>query len=324
MARDADIFLIYVDALTAADRWKELLALMQSPRKPPVTASTAHLILAQCHAKLHPDLIEARRELAGVLNVGGKPELPVLARAASIAETLHMYDLAVQGLKIMAQARPSKRIQMLEKIYELQQGQRNVEGMFEAIRQLREMRPDNPTYLARLNYLRLVNGLELEPAYEGVLGSQAPAPADAATEVPTPLLRALAALRFGDLDLMKREVAALPDPENYPPATVPSSPVSTPSAAAMSKASASRRRSPPVCSSTARSGFCGGVCGRGCLGQTAAEARLPHPVQRTATTCVSPIVSRGDAQHFGLRNEVPLSSEPRDFSNPSPAGANPS
>ena len=214
--RDADIFLIYVDALTAAERWKEVLALMQSARKPPVTSSTAHLILAQCYAKLRPDLVDARRELASVLNAGGKPELPVLLRAAAIAESLHMYDLAVQGMKIMAQARPAVRIQMLEKIYSLQLGQHNTEGMVEVLKQLNELRPGNATYISRLNYLRLVSGVELEPAYDGVLGASARDVPTEASDVAPALLRALVALRFGDSEALKREVAAISDPDGMP------------------------------------------------------------------------------------------------------------
>lgn len=222
VTRDADIFLIYVDALTAAERWKELLALMQSPRRPPVTPATVHLIQAQCYSKLKPDLILARKELALILDAGGKPELPVLARAASLAESLHMYDLAVQGLKVLAQTRPAVRIQMLEKIYDLQQGLRNAEGMADALRQLHELRPENTIYTSRLNYLRLVSGMELEPAYEELLGtgpeSTTKAAADpASTDVPLPLLRALAALRFGDMDAVKREVTTLPNPDAWQP-----------------------------------------------------------------------------------------------------------
>lgn len=215
VSRDPDIFLIYVDGLTAAERWKELLAIMQSPRRPPVTAATGHLILAQCYAKLRPSLVDARRELALVLNAGGRPELPVLMRAATMAESLHMYDLAIQGLKIMAQSRPAVRIQMLERIYALQQGQRQPDGMVEALRQLHELRPENEAYEARLNYLRLIQGMELEAACEEVLGTrETVVEQGASTDVPAPLLRALAALRYGDHERMKQEVATITHPES--------------------------------------------------------------------------------------------------------------
>ena len=113
-------------------------------------------------------------------------------------------------------ARPAVRIQMLEKIYSLQLGQHNTEGMVEVLKQLNELRPGNATYISRLNYLRLVSGVELEPAYDGVLGASARDVPTEASDVAPALLRALVALRFGDSEALKREVAAISDPDGMP------------------------------------------------------------------------------------------------------------
>ena len=212
VVRDPDVFLIYVDALTAAERWKELLALMKT-RKPPVTPTTAHIILAQCYAKLQPNMAAARKELQDAFALNSRGEIPVLLRAAALAESLHLLDLAVQGYTIVGEARPVLRLQMLDKVFELQQIDKDLPGMIATAKRLHEARPRNQLYTDRLNYLRLISGTELELATEEVIGFEHPITDSTAaiTSIPASLLRALAALRLGDIDQMKKEVDGLPD-----------------------------------------------------------------------------------------------------------------
>jgi tetratricopeptide (TPR) repeat protein len=216
VVRDPDIFLIYVDALTAAERWKELLTLMKS-RKPPVTPTTAHVILAQCYARTQPDMMAARRELKEAFELNSRSEVPVLLRAAALAEGLHFADLAVQGYTLISEARPILRLQMMEKVLELQQLDKDVPGMIATARRLHEARPRNQIYADRLNYLRLVSGLELEIAFDEALGFEHEPPASTVSPfIPTALLRAMAAWRFGDMDRVKQEVTSLGDPSTLP------------------------------------------------------------------------------------------------------------
>lgn len=210
ITRNADIFLIYVDALAAAGRWKELLALMQAS-KPPVTASTARLILAQCNAMLKTDPNEVRSDLADLLDKNARSDAQLLLRTASLAESLHFYDLAVRGLTLVVQMRTALRLNLLEKINDLQQSDRDIQGLLGTAKQLCELRPNNPVYASRLNYLRLVSGQEVEVACNEVLSASALAEAPG-NAVPAPLLRALAAWRWRDLERMKRETDAIPDP----------------------------------------------------------------------------------------------------------------
>lgn len=216
VVRDPDIFLIYVDALSAAERWKELLALMKT-RKPPVTATTTHVILAQCYAHLQPDMAAARKELKEAFDLNSRGEVPVLLRAAALAESLHLVDLAVQGYSLIGEARPLLRLQMMEKVFELQQTDKDVTGMLATARRLHEARPLNQGYGDRLNYLRLVCGVEIETAFDQVLGFehsvQAPA---SASQIPTALLRALAAWRLGQPERLQEEIKDLGDPSSLP------------------------------------------------------------------------------------------------------------
>jgi tetratricopeptide (TPR) repeat protein len=215
VARDADVFLIYVEALASSERWKELLNLMTT-RKTPITEATAHVILAQCYSHLQPDLKETRRHLSAALS-SGKRELAVLVRAAAFADSLHLNDLALQGYKIIGEARPAMRIQALEKTLELYRADRNPVSMLNTLHQLHDLRPRNRGYIDQLTYLRLVTGTELELAYEDVIGFDKPAADDSGnTLIPNNLLRALAALRFGNIALMKEEVAKLGSIDQLP------------------------------------------------------------------------------------------------------------
>lgn len=211
VSHDADTFLIYVDALAASEKWKELLNLMTTRRRP-VTEATSHIILAQCYARLQPDLKESRRHLLATYSVGRK-EVPVLLRAASLADNLHLNDLAIQGYKLIADARPTMRIQLWEKVLDLYHSDHNTSAMVETLHKLHDLRPTNRSYTDHLNYLRLIAGNELELASNQLLSSQELSDSN----IPAALLRALVALRFGDAQRIKTEVAAINTSDQLPP-----------------------------------------------------------------------------------------------------------
>lgn len=198
VARDADVFLVYVDALSAADRWKELLELVQQP-KVPVSEAMQHFIRAECNARLKPNLKEAASQIEKVYAVAGPGDQQTVTRAAALAESRGLNDLAIIGFTRMAEARPNLQVGLLEKITELQQREKDVPALLVTLKRLRELRPSNHGYTDRLNYLRLVTGDEMELACEAVSGLEKPAVARAdSSGVPQALLRALAALRMGD------------------------------------------------------------------------------------------------------------------------------
>ncbi len=207
--RDPDVFLVYVDALSAAERWAELLKLMQSA-KIPASDATVHFISAECFAHLEADLKEARAHIGNVYALAGPADLQMVRRAAMLADSKGLNDLAVAGYSRVAEARPSLRVGLLETMLEIQARDKNTPAMFGSLRQLVGLRPASRSYVDQLNYLRLVTGEELELACEAVLGFEKPAPpvADSAA-VPQSLLRALAALRIGDTSRIAQEVRSV-------------------------------------------------------------------------------------------------------------------
>ena len=196
---DPDVFLVYVDALSAAERWKELLAVIQQP-KVPVSGATRHFISAECFAHLNPDLIKAGEHIEKVYAVAGLADQQSVVRAAALAESKGLNDLAIMGYSKVAEARPNMRVGMLERVLELQHREKDVRAIVGTLRHLRDLRPTNHAYTDHLNYLRLLTGDEMELAYEAVSGFEKPAPqGDGSSAVPQVLLRALAALRMGDM-----------------------------------------------------------------------------------------------------------------------------
>ena len=214
--RDPDVFVVYVDALAAAERWSELMRLMNG-RKLPASDATRWFIAAECNAHLHPDLIETRANLEKVYTMAGPAELQIVRRAAGLAEAQGLTDLALTGYRRIAEARPGLKVTMLEKVLELQGRDKNIPGMLATLRQLHSLRPASRAYIDQANYLRLLAGEELEIACQAVLGFDQPATAQPDSPAfPQSLLRALAALRLGDSSRMTEEIRSAPTPKNLP------------------------------------------------------------------------------------------------------------
>ena len=218
VTQDADLFLLYVDALTAAGKWDALLKLVQTG-KPPISTPTAHVIQAQCYAQLQPDLLQTRQHLRRALDLCGRSEMNVILRAAAVAEKHHLNDLAIEGYRTAANTRPAQKLRLLEKVLELLRLDQDVKGMISTLVELRALRPGSQNYADLLNYLRLVSGLEMEAACEEVLGFQQPAPENIAPSaaLPPALLQALAAWRFGRDDTMRLALEQLADTSNLAP-----------------------------------------------------------------------------------------------------------
>ncbi len=209
VVRDPDVFLVYVDALSAAERWKELLELMQKP-KVPVSEAMQHFISAECLARLKPGLQETAGHIEKVYATAGPSDHPTVIRAAALAESRGLDDLAIIGYTRMAAARPNLQVGLLEKIMELQQREKDVTALLVTLKRLRELRPSNHVYTDRLNYLRLVTGDEMELACEAVSGFGKLARSEVdSSAVPQALLRGLAALRMGNKARVAEELKML-------------------------------------------------------------------------------------------------------------------
>lgn len=205
---DPDVFLVYVDALSAAERWKELLDLAQEP-KVPVSDAARHFIIAECTSHLKPDLVETTQHIEKVYSFASPADQQIIVKAAALAETKGLNELAIVGYSKVAEARPNLRVSMLEKVMELNHRERNSAAVVATLKRLCDLRPGNQGYRDYLNYLRLVMGNEIEVACDTVSVLETAAKVSESALVPQALLRALVALRMGDKAKTEVEAKAI-------------------------------------------------------------------------------------------------------------------
>ena len=218
--KSPDAFPVYAAALTSAGRWDELRKMLESRPPPPVSESTGYALLAECYAKLEPDLIKARHFLGNTYrSVGKTGEHTVALQAAQLAEKLGLWEIAAEGYEMIAQKNARMRVPMLSKSYEMALLAKNGNAMLSAAKRISDFRPDSLMYRARLDYLRLLLGNGIEEASASVLAVDS---STAEARAPDALawyavLRLLAAYRLGDPAKLRQEVGTLPDLEALPP-----------------------------------------------------------------------------------------------------------
>lgn len=202
-----------IEALAGQRRWQEIKELLKE-KKPPVSDTLAAIWLADVESHLQPDLSESRRLLATAIEVAvAKVNAEELTAAAVLAERLGLADLALKSVVALAPLVPEKEIESLQHAFELACGQKDAAAQLHVSRRLHELRPGSSIFAERLDYLRLVLGVEVESV---VFARQDHAEASA-EHIPQSLLRALAAYRLGDKNAAKASMNELPDITRLPP-----------------------------------------------------------------------------------------------------------
>lgn len=220
VARSADAFPVYAEALAALGRWEELRLMIQANPPPPVSAANAHAWLALCYAKLEPNLTQARHHLSNAYRAASKSgDNAATLRGAKIAEDLGLWDFAAQGYEAVAENTPRLRLNMLAKVYEMKALQKDGAGMIDVAERVVAIRPDSIMFRARLDYLRLLLGRGMEKACESALATQADGGSVRTADMDSylALVRALAAFRMKDLSRAREEVQGVSKPDALPP-----------------------------------------------------------------------------------------------------------
>ena len=217
-SRAQGVFPIYAEALKAESRWAELRDLIQSPNPPPISQSAAYVLLAECNAKLDRTLLQTRQNLVNALrNLEGSRDTQMMGRAARVAEANGMWDLAVQGYEMVAARDTQVKIQAMEKVLEIQTLQRDAGAMLVTAKKILQRRPTVAVLRDRADYLALLIGAEVEASAMRLLQTPPGAASDPSDRYPSPLLRALAAYRLGDLPRANTEIGALQRPDKLLP-----------------------------------------------------------------------------------------------------------
>lgn len=213
--KESRSLLIYIDALAAGSQWQALIELMQEPRLP-ISPPTRSLVLGQSYGHMKESHHQqAAEHLQDAMLTAGPNDQEILVRVASSADQFGMTGLAAEACQKLLVLRPEQRTQLLEKLVELRQRERDTAGMLSALKQLLQARPGNDHDAELLQYLRLLSGTEVELAQAWL--HSASASSASAKRGTLPLLSALAAHRMGDHEAWQASSAAIREPEKLPP-----------------------------------------------------------------------------------------------------------
>jgi hypothetical protein len=188
--------LVYIDALSAAGEWQAIIDLLKGNRLP-ISTTTRNLVLGQSHgqAQGRSQMDVAAQFLREALDQAGPKEQEILLRTASSAEAMGLTSIAKEAYRKLLATRPDGQVALLEKLLQVCQQDRDVDGMVAALKDLHQAKPGFQPYADQLNYLRLISGTEMELAANGIYSTD-PAKMIPTQSLPPYFLRALAAKRL--------------------------------------------------------------------------------------------------------------------------------
>lgn len=211
------VFPYVAQALGEENRWADLRRLILSGERLPVPKARTQVWLAEAATHLEKDDISAPRQyLEEAVASAVKTDDGLTLQAASmVCERLGLYDLAIRSYQRLAALNPKFEVEMLDKVFEMAQRQRDTALMLKTSRQLNDKRPTHGIFRDRLRYLKLLIGIELEQV-DAILTDSPPEPAveGRTVRVPYAFLRALSAWRQKDLARLERELAQLVDQQD--------------------------------------------------------------------------------------------------------------
>ncbi|MFZ2278598.1 MAG: hypothetical protein WAW39_12400 [Prosthecobacter sp.] len=158
------LFPLVAQGLQEQQKWQELMDLLKKGKKLPVSNARAATWRALAVRNLHPSDIKAARDHLEEAIQQGASERNALALlgAATLAESWHMTDLALQAYQALAQPGSSGELQMLEKCWEMATIQNDSALLVRLASRLLKLRPDDLQFVRRHDYLCLLRGVGLE------------------------------------------------------------------------------------------------------------------------------------------------------------------
>ena len=203
----------YLQALADLQRWNELDETLARPAGLSISSASAALWRARAARYLDAANLRTKQQLNIVYEATGHGREGTTAMAAAtLAEEIGLWDVALLFYEGLAKNQPQSRLQMIEKVQEMAIRDRDTNATLNAARRLHEIRPNNRQYADRTLYLRLLSGDDVE------LAAATLARSDSATanRLEDHFVRALAAYRLGDLTNLRihldkvNDISALP------------------------------------------------------------------------------------------------------------------
>jgi len=166
--RSRQLMLAYSEALLKTGRLEKLDQLLITPNTP---LSQVDVALMKAYlARARSESEESLRTLLGIaeMRAGLAHDFKGLQQVALGAEHFGLPDIAISAYGKLA-ANRSTRVEMLKRIYELQEGRKDTSGMLAAAQDILVERPGLPPYAAEVNYLKLIGGKGMEDALSALL-----------------------------------------------------------------------------------------------------------------------------------------------------------
>lgn len=208
------IFPYVAQALGEENRWADLRRLILSGERLPVPKARTQVWLAEAATHLEKDDFNGPRQyLEEAVASAVKTDDGLTLQAASmVSERLGLYNLAIRSYQKLAELNPKFEVEMLDKVFEMAQRQRDTALMLKISKQLHEKRPTHGIFRDRVRYLKLLIGIELEQV-DAILTDSPPEPAveGQTARLPFAFLRALSAWRQKDFARLKTELTDLID-----------------------------------------------------------------------------------------------------------------
>ncbi len=204
----------YLQALADLQRWNELEETLAHPAGLSISPASAALWRARTAGRLDAANIRAKQHLEIVYEASGHGRDGATAMAAaSLAEELGLWDVALLFYEGLAKNQPQSRLQMIEKVQDVAIRDRDTNATLSAASRLLEIRPHNRQYADRALYLHLLSGNEVELAIEKLTHSQR----SPDTRLEDHFIRALAAYRIGDLNGLRAHLDKIKDVSSLSP-----------------------------------------------------------------------------------------------------------
>ncbi len=210
----------YVAALRDTKQWGNIKILLYGRIDSAFSGIQVRIWLAEAESHLSTDQTQPRQILSTVLEESGRGENAQAAlRAAEMAEQLGFWDIAGRCYAGIAAKHPAQSINMNLKVYEMASRQQDGPAMLKAGIRLRDLKGTDVIFLDRVNYLRLLLGTDLEIANQDLdqIAAQPKHHITQDRQIAIALLRALAAYRSGQLDLISKYLADVKQVDTFPP-----------------------------------------------------------------------------------------------------------
>jgi tetratricopeptide (TPR) repeat protein len=207
--QDASVFTPYAQSLSTGKRWRDLVTLLEDTTHPlPVSAERTAIWLAEAWSNLEPDMQKAavhlERSIDFAIKSGNQETLLI---AAKEAQKYGLWEIAIRGHTALADSNPKVSIPLLEMGLEAATQKGDTEEIYRLTRRLCDLQPKNNDYSARLCYLRLLIGDEIETVEVPDVSRVKPAVRS--------LLLSLTAYLIRDHTLLKTHLAAIENIDDF-------------------------------------------------------------------------------------------------------------